>query len=128
MRVRPDKEKKKKYEPPVPTRVGKKRKRGPDSAHKLPQGMHMHGSIVPLRIPLMSFGFLYSYATHTVPAEIAEARAHQGLPGDGARIYSEPRAFEAARGEEPGTDVNDKQSFNLPLAHAVEALPTTARC
>ena len=34
-----DKEKKKKYEPPVPTRVGKKRKRGPDSAHKLPQGM-----------------------------------------------------------------------------------------
>lgn len=34
-----DKEKKKKYEPPVPTRVGKKRKRGPDSAHKLPQVM-----------------------------------------------------------------------------------------
>ncbi|KNC87310.1 26S protease regulatory subunit 4 [Sphaeroforma arctica JP610] len=29
-------EKKKKYEPPVPTRVGKKKRRGPDSANKLP--------------------------------------------------------------------------------------------
>ena len=34
------KDKKKKYEPPVPTRVGKKKKRskGPDSANKLPAG------------------------------------------------------------------------------------------
>ncbi|XP_033104756.1 26S proteasome regulatory subunit 4 [Anneissia japonica] len=33
-----DKDKKKKYEPPVPTRVGKKRKvKGPDAANKLPQ-------------------------------------------------------------------------------------------
>ena len=33
-------EKKRKYEPPVPTRVGKKKKRtkGPDAATKLPQG------------------------------------------------------------------------------------------
>lgn len=34
-------EKKRKYEPPVPTRVGKKKKRmkGPESASKLPQGI-----------------------------------------------------------------------------------------
>ncbi|RNA33917.1 26S protease regulatory subunit 4 [Brachionus plicatilis] len=34
-----DKDKKKKYEPPVPTRIGKKKKRtkGPDAANKLPQ-------------------------------------------------------------------------------------------
>lgn len=32
-----DKEKKKKYEPPIPTRIGKRRKKGPDAAHKLPQ-------------------------------------------------------------------------------------------
>ena len=33
-------DKKKKYEPPVPTRVGKKKKRlkGPDAANKLPLG------------------------------------------------------------------------------------------
>jgi len=33
-----DKAEKKKYEPPVPTRVGKKRKKvkGPDASHKLP--------------------------------------------------------------------------------------------
>ena len=33
-------ERKKKYEPPVPTRVGKKKKKmkGPDTASKLPQG------------------------------------------------------------------------------------------
>jgi 26S proteasome regulatory subunit T2 len=37
---RDDKDKKKKYEPPIPTRVGKKRRRtkGPDAAMKLPQG------------------------------------------------------------------------------------------
>eukprot|EP00123_Amoebidium_parasiticum_P015212 comp22836_c3_seq1/m.35947 comp22836_c3_seq1/g.35947 ORF comp22836_c3_seq1/g.35947 comp22836_c3_seq1/m.35947 type:complete len:440 (-) comp22836_c3_seq1:45-1364(-) len=34
-----DKDKKKKYEPPVPTRVGKKKKKGPDTASKLPQVM-----------------------------------------------------------------------------------------
>eukprot|EP00126_Sphaerothecum_destruens_P015543 Sdes_comp9561_c0_seq1m1036 len=35
-----DKDKKKKYEPPVPTRVGKKmRKKGPDTSSKLPQVM-----------------------------------------------------------------------------------------
>lgn len=35
-----DKDKKKKYEPPVPTRVGKKKKKtkGPDAASKLPLG------------------------------------------------------------------------------------------
>ena len=34
-------DKKRKYEPPVPTRVGKKKKKikGPDAANKLPQGM-----------------------------------------------------------------------------------------
>ncbi|KAI8887852.1 putative RPT2-26S proteasome regulatory subunit, partial [Backusella circina FSU 941] len=32
-----DKDKKKKWEPPVPTRVGKKKKRGPDATTKLPQ-------------------------------------------------------------------------------------------
>lgn len=34
-------DKKKKYEPPVPTRVGKKKKKskGPDAANKLPQGI-----------------------------------------------------------------------------------------
>jgi 26S proteasome regulatory subunit T2 len=32
-------EKKRKYEPPIPTRVGRKKKtRGPDTANKLPQG------------------------------------------------------------------------------------------
>lgn len=33
-------EKKRKYEPPIPTRVGKKKKKvkGPDAASKLPQG------------------------------------------------------------------------------------------
>ena len=33
-------DKKKKYEPPIPTRVGKKQKKtkGPDAANKLPQG------------------------------------------------------------------------------------------
>eukprot|EP00124_Ichthyophonus_hoferi_P001196 Ihof_evm6s57 gene=Ihof_evmTU6s57 len=34
-----DKDKKKKYEPPVPTRVGKKKRRGPDTASRLPQVM-----------------------------------------------------------------------------------------
>ena len=36
------KDKKKKYEPPIPTRVGKKAKknRGPDAANKLPVGMY----------------------------------------------------------------------------------------
>ena len=40
------KEKKRKYEPPVPTRVGKKKKRtrGPDAATKLPQGVLDHFS------------------------------------------------------------------------------------
>jgi hypothetical protein len=33
---------KKKYEPPVPTRVGKKKKRGPAAAHKLPAGTFLH--------------------------------------------------------------------------------------
>lgn len=35
------KDKKKKYEPPIPTRVGKKKKKtkGPDAASKLPLGM-----------------------------------------------------------------------------------------
>lgn len=35
-----NKDKKKKYEPPVPTRVGKKKKKtkGPDAASKLPLG------------------------------------------------------------------------------------------
>ncbi|KAG1523794.1 hypothetical protein G6F52_004731 [Rhizopus delemar] len=32
-----EKDKKKKWEPPVPTRVGKKKKRGPDTTTKLPQ-------------------------------------------------------------------------------------------
>ncbi|KAI8879493.1 putative RPT2-26S proteasome regulatory subunit [Backusella circina FSU 941] len=32
-----EKDKKKKWEPPVPTRVGKKKKRGPDTTQKLPQ-------------------------------------------------------------------------------------------
>lgn len=40
------KDKKKKYEPPIPTRVGKKQKKtkGPDAANKLPQGIkgHLH--------------------------------------------------------------------------------------
>lgn len=37
-----DKEKKKKYEGPVATRVGKKKKKkGPDAAHKLPQSTAM---------------------------------------------------------------------------------------
>ena len=36
-----DQDKKKKYEPPIPTRVGKKQKKtkGPDAANKLPQGI-----------------------------------------------------------------------------------------
>jgi 26S proteasome regulatory subunit T2 len=36
------KDKRKKYEPPVPTRVGKKQKKlkGPEAANKLPQGMY----------------------------------------------------------------------------------------
>jgi len=36
-------EKKKKYEPPIPTRVGKKKKKmkGPDAASKLPQGTYV---------------------------------------------------------------------------------------
>lgn len=40
------KDKKKKYEPPVPTRVGKKKKKtkGPDAASKLPLGNECHGS------------------------------------------------------------------------------------
>jgi len=33
------KDQKKKWEPPIPTRVGKKKKRGPDSTTKLPQGI-----------------------------------------------------------------------------------------
>lgn len=44
-------EKKRKYEPPIPSRVGKrKRVRGPEAANKLPQGMHtyMH-SILTLK-------------------------------------------------------------------------------
>ncbi len=32
------KDKPKKWEPPLPTRVGKKRKKGPDSVNKLPAG------------------------------------------------------------------------------------------
>jgi hypothetical protein len=38
----PFKDKRKKYEPPVPTRVGKKQKKlkGPEAANKLPQGMY----------------------------------------------------------------------------------------
>lgn len=34
-------DKKKKYEPPIPTRVGKKKKKlkGPEAANKLPQGL-----------------------------------------------------------------------------------------
>lgn len=37
-------DKKKKYEPPIPTRVGKKQKKtkGPDAANKLPQGINGH--------------------------------------------------------------------------------------
>lgn len=37
-------DKKKKYEPPIPTRVGKKQKKtkGPDAANKLPQGIKGH--------------------------------------------------------------------------------------
>lgn len=37
------KDKKKKYEPPIPTRVGKKKKKtkGPDAASKLPLGMKL---------------------------------------------------------------------------------------
>lgn len=37
-----NKDKKKKYEPPVPTRVGKKKKKtkGPDAASKLPLGKY----------------------------------------------------------------------------------------
>jgi hypothetical protein len=37
-------DKKKKYEPPIPTRVGKKKKRlkGPDAANKLPLGKPFH--------------------------------------------------------------------------------------
>lgn len=61
-----------------------------------------------------------------MPAAVAEARAHQGLPGNGARVYSEPRAPEAARGEEPGTDVKDEYLLNLTLADAVKASPATA--
>jgi hypothetical protein len=36
------KDKRKKYEPPVPTRVGKKQKKlkGPEAANKLPQGTY----------------------------------------------------------------------------------------
>lgn len=40
------KDKKKKYEPPIPTRVGKKKKKtkGPDAASKLPLGMQKNRS------------------------------------------------------------------------------------
>lgn len=51
-----NKDKKKKYEPPVPTRVGKKKKKtkGPDAASKLPLGKH---SASPAELqPLHSWG------------------------------------------------------------------------
>lgn len=37
-------DKKKKYEPPIPTRVGKRKKKtkGPDAASKLPLGTHFY--------------------------------------------------------------------------------------
>jgi len=37
--IKDKKDQKKKWEPPIPTRVGKKKKRGPDSTTKLPQGI-----------------------------------------------------------------------------------------
>ncbi|RUP47080.1 P-loop containing nucleoside triphosphate hydrolase protein [Jimgerdemannia flammicorona] len=46
-----EKDKKKKWEPPVPTRVGKKKKRGPDATSKLPAGEFSdfsHGALVVL--------------------------------------------------------------------------------
>lgn len=38
-----DKEKKKRYEPPVPSRIGKRKKggKGPDAASKLPMGTQL---------------------------------------------------------------------------------------
>lgn len=45
-------DKKKKYEPPVPTRVGKKKKKtkGPDAASKLPLGKDM---VLPAVFPII---------------------------------------------------------------------------
>lgn len=42
------KDKKKKYEPPIPTRVGKKKKKtkGPDAASKLPLGKELENRLV----------------------------------------------------------------------------------
>ena len=42
-------DKKRKYEPPVPTRVGKKKKKikGPDAANKLPQGTGLGSNKLP---------------------------------------------------------------------------------
>lgn len=50
-----NKDKKKKYEPPVPTRVGKKKKKtkGPDAASKLPLGKHSACPSSPVGCPLL---------------------------------------------------------------------------
>lgn len=44
------KDKKKKYEPPIPTRVGKKKKKtkGPDAASKLPLGKELENRVVAM--------------------------------------------------------------------------------
>lgn len=44
------KDKKKKYEPPIPTRVGKKKKKtkGPDAASKLPLGKELGNRVVKM--------------------------------------------------------------------------------
>ena len=57
-------EKKRKYEPPIPMRVGrKKRNRGPDTANKLPQGqhtvdVHVHVHTCAMYIYILCFGWV----------------------------------------------------------------------
>lgn len=62
-----EKDKKKKYEPPVPTRIGKK--------EKAIKGSRSNQSIAT------------SFATHSMSFETAALRANQGLSLNGRRVY-----------------------------------------
>ena len=59
-------DKKKKYEPPIPTRVGKKQKKtkGPDAANKLPQGTFLKDIYITTRTNFLKVQHVHVLDNH----------------------------------------------------------------
>ena len=114
-------EKKRKIEPPIPTRVGKKKKsRGPEAANRLPQGLQDHCHVIVMRLLCVCYSLyfcvlLYSYSTYKMSFENAEIRKNKRFSLNGRRVYTKSRKTETSGRKKFGQKPCKQEHVNLSI-------------